>query len=241
MFKLTFKKLGPIREAKLELRPLTVIIGANNTGKTYLAYATYALLTKLREASSEIVDEVWPPRQNDTVEALTRQTERRLTESLQRWAYLEPEELTETFQDTMEWLFHECEVVGNSFSGTERFAAEVDEVVSMAKERSEGDDFTLTRLIERDLQMTLLAAFPRPTLLPAERNAFIITYKMLANRRYRMLREGVRGLRSSRHDPRQAQLLREQGDIRYPTPIEDFLDFLSDVELSSPKPTSENT
>ncbi|HEU4405758.1 MAG TPA: ATP-binding protein [Polyangiaceae bacterium] len=72
----------------------------------------------------------------------------------------------------------------------------------------------------------------QPLLLPAERNAFILTYKMLASRRYRLLREGVRGLGGARGDARQVQLLREQGDIRYPTPIEDFLDFLTDAELS---------
>ena len=39
-----FKKLGPIREAELELGDLTIIAGRNNTGKTYLAYALYGLL-----------------------------------------------------------------------------------------------------------------------------------------------------------------------------------------------------
>ncbi|MEZ4311572.1 MAG: ATP-binding protein [Polyangiaceae bacterium] len=33
----------------------------------------------------------------------------------------------------------------------------------------------------------------------------------------------------------------EQGDIRYPTPIEDFLDFLTDVELSAPRPQNADT
>jgi AAA domain, putative AbiEii toxin, Type IV TA system/AAA ATPase domain len=238
MFKLTFKNLGPIREAKLELRPLTVIIGANNTGKTYLAYATYALLTKLRGASSAIVVEAWPPRLNDTAEALTQQTERRLAEGVQQWARLAPEELTEFFQDTMGWLFHECEVVGDSFASTEAFAAEAGELLRAFKARAEDDDFILTRLMEQSLMMALLEAFPRPVMLPAERNAFIISYRMLANRRYRVLRDGIRGLRSPQSTPRQVQLLHEQGDVRYPTPLEDFLDFLSDVELSSPKPTS---
>lgn len=41
---LTLEKLGPIDQASLELAPLTVICGLNNTGKTYVTYATYALL-----------------------------------------------------------------------------------------------------------------------------------------------------------------------------------------------------
>ena len=73
--------------------------------------------------------------------------------------------------------------------------------------------------------------FPKPLLLPAERNAFVITYKVLANRRYKLLRDSQRELFRGRVSDRQLDLLKEQGDIRYPQPIEDFLDFLTDVEL----------
>ena len=34
---------GPIAEAKIELRPLTVFVGPSNTGKSYLAILIYAL------------------------------------------------------------------------------------------------------------------------------------------------------------------------------------------------------
>ena len=37
------KDFGPIANAEVELKPLTVLIGANNTGKSYLALAVYAL------------------------------------------------------------------------------------------------------------------------------------------------------------------------------------------------------
>ncbi len=46
--KLNFENLGPIDQASLELAPLTVICGLNNTGKTYVTYATYALLVAWR-------------------------------------------------------------------------------------------------------------------------------------------------------------------------------------------------
>nr|HQU84542.1 AAA family ATPase [Pyrinomonadaceae bacterium] len=81
------------------------------------------------------------------------------------------------------------------------------------------------------LQSMTSLIYPKPFLLPAERNAFIITYKMLANRRYKILRQTQRKIISGRANERQFDLLREQGDIRYPQPIEDFLDFLTDVEL----------
>jgi predicted ATPase len=42
--KIKFSNLGSIKETELELRPLTVIIGQNNSNKTYLAYCVYGIL-----------------------------------------------------------------------------------------------------------------------------------------------------------------------------------------------------
>jgi predicted ATPase len=41
--KIKFSSLGSIQETELDLRPLTVIIGPNNSNKTYIAYSTYGL------------------------------------------------------------------------------------------------------------------------------------------------------------------------------------------------------
>jgi hypothetical protein len=90
---------------------------------------------------------------------------------------------------------------------------------------------TYLRAFMRRLARELL---PKPLLLPAERNAFIITYKMLANRRYKLLKDAQREIFARRNvTKRQLDLLREQGEVRYPRPVEDFLDFLTDVELSA--------
>ena len=42
--KATFKNIGPIKQAGLELGDLTIIAGQNNTGKTYLVYTLYGFL-----------------------------------------------------------------------------------------------------------------------------------------------------------------------------------------------------
>lgn len=47
--KVTFRNLGPIEKAKLELGDLTIIAGKNNTGKTYIAHALYGFLKKIPE------------------------------------------------------------------------------------------------------------------------------------------------------------------------------------------------
>jgi hypothetical protein len=89
--------------------------------------------------------------------------------------------------------------------------------------------FTVVSLVVENIFSDILP-------LPAERNAFINTYKMLANRRYKILKETQRGLLTRRNltTERQLELLQEQGDINYPQPVEDFLDFLTDLEFNSP-------
>ena len=42
-YRLDVSNFGPIVQASLELRPLTVFIGPSNTGKSYLAILIYAL------------------------------------------------------------------------------------------------------------------------------------------------------------------------------------------------------
>ncbi|ETI62372.1 AAA family ATPase [Marinomonas profundimaris] len=41
---ITFNNLGPIKQANLILGDLTIVCGKNNTGKTYITYATYGFL-----------------------------------------------------------------------------------------------------------------------------------------------------------------------------------------------------
>ena len=45
----TFKNIGPITNAELQLGDLTIIAGRNNTGKTYLVYTLYGFLKMSRQ------------------------------------------------------------------------------------------------------------------------------------------------------------------------------------------------
>ena len=51
---LEVKNFGPIAEAKIDLRPLTVFVGASNTGKSYLAILLYALHLLFTDRSFEL-------------------------------------------------------------------------------------------------------------------------------------------------------------------------------------------
>jgi hypothetical protein len=57
MLKLTVQNLGRIRHAAMDLRPLTVFIGPNNTNKSWAAYAAWKCfqlesLTDIRQGAS---------------------------------------------------------------------------------------------------------------------------------------------------------------------------------------------
>lgn len=55
--KLKIEKLGRIQSAEIDVRPLTVLIGPNNTNKTWTAYALYGLLQGLsRTLTSARID-----------------------------------------------------------------------------------------------------------------------------------------------------------------------------------------
>src|SRR5690606_1489045 len=62
--KVTIKKLGKIESCELQLNDLTILVGDNNSGKTYVTYSTYGALkywrdfinyTSFKELSQEII------------------------------------------------------------------------------------------------------------------------------------------------------------------------------------------
>ena len=55
------ENLGPIRSGEVELRPLTLLIGKNNTGKTYMAQAIHAAHKALDKAFDVKADPVLEP------------------------------------------------------------------------------------------------------------------------------------------------------------------------------------
>ena len=107
-------------------------------------------------------------------------------------------------------------------------------------QRGPEKEVPLSQLLEAlgpGLNRAAQSLFPMPFALPAERNSLVLTYKMLSQRRLKMLldvrRQAV--LFRERGGPsqlsRQEQLYRELGEQRFPQPVEDFLDFLALCEL----------
>lgn len=237
--KITFKNLGTIKQTTLDLRPLTVIIGPNNTNKTYLAYSVHGLASTAEDPES------WPEWGDHDVPLkladIAAETQLVLNSRVAKFAT----SLPEYFQDTYGGLFKTTEL------HVEIDPADIRRVFPQISDSNLGlFTFDDTRVVVHGIKKNRRSALAwyaalvanellgTPLTLPAERNALVITYKVLSARRYRILRDHDRSrkVRLSRtvqaaHD-REHALLREQGDIRYPAPTEEFLDFLTDVELA---------
>lgn len=256
--KITLYNLGSIKETVLDLRPLTVIIGPNNSNKTYISYSIYGLWKFIRQHGRQ-GEMPWTFKQIDK-STFTTKLDPAIWEKFRNWS----DDTVKSFRKALTNFFADSS--GRLFADTtfkvEYTSDEVEralenlikakystsyqpEVLSISREGdtitvnverpvSNGDD---RRISPYEIARTVFAEVVRnlvsqPFPLPAERNAFIITYKMLGNRRYKFLRETQRSLFSSQlPKTRQLELLKEQGDIRYPEPIEDFLEFLEDLEL----------
>ncbi|WP_437752961.1 AAA family ATPase [Sorangium sp. So ce1389] len=243
--KITFSNLGTIKRTTLDLAPLTVIIGPNNSGKTYVAYATYGLFLGGEERT---FPRLINPRVATRGDALQIPIDKQFEGAVAHWIRARSElldgRLETFFQDSSGKLFSKTRLrldiepaeVRAAVEGTVKRWSDPTQIslesgtVSIAI-----DDTRLPGTYWRAFMSHLMRELlPEPLLLPAERNAFIITYKMLANRRYKLLKDAQREIFARRSvTKRQLDLLREQGEVRYPRPVEDFLDFLTDVELSA--------
>jgi len=255
--KITLEHLGTIEKTALDLRPMTIVIGPNNTSKTYVAYSIYGLWKSARALQWPRGD-VWK-RGPKGASVIARIDDLRasLDEIVPSAAQAFQREMAVFFQDSSHKLFNDTRFqVRIDHEDVERAARETvawlgppsvvenDAVVLRIEPPSddENDDGDRSSVFPSDLEFLaegfmaqmLKVLFADPFLLPAERNAFIITYKHLANRRYKALKDAQRELFGlPRGSKTRIELFRDQVDIRFPKPVEDFLDFLTDTELSA--------
>lgn len=104
--KIDFQNLGTIKKTTLDLRPLTVIVGPNNTSKTYLAYCVHGLLKALRGDPA-------PPWSDDKpVDFVFKRADLVAeTQALVKNAASDfTQQLAEYFQDTYGGLFNETKL-----------------------------------------------------------------------------------------------------------------------------------
>ncbi len=265
-----FHNLGKIKETELDLKPMTVIIGPNNSNKTYIAYSVYGLWQSLvnvaygsdlqlkGHADGSMSVEVASLR-----EAFTAQNQRFIEDFARGLANFYQDSSNTLFSNTQYQVAVSKEEFNDLLASLLETTMNVSNIGPLALS-VKGDTLLLTSIkgvgleakntgevnrirgaFRHEASLVLDFAlrtklFGHPYLLPAERNAFVITYKVLANRRLKLMLDAQRRLFSSREtSKRQVDLLKEAGEVRYPQPIEDFLELLFEIETET-KPFPQN-
>lgn len=264
--KITFSNLGAIKKTTLDLRPLTVIIGPNNSNKTYIAYSIYGLWQRLIKDFGSNIPKLKFKKEDKQSYSLKINDEfyELFIKDCNEIALFFKLEMANYFQDFSNKLFTstniELEISREEITeglvelnNIEPFEIRANEILKISfqnetlsfkfEKKLPEIEKEFSRMADEDFLHQLLSyylkygLFFNPFLLPVERNAFIITYKILENRRYKLLKQARRNLFSHTHDinidRHQLELFKEQGDYSYPQPIEDFLDFLTEVEFKS--------
>ena len=90
---LSVKDFGPISEAKIDLRPFTVFVGASNTGKSYLAILLYALHQFFGRADTPSGSLLRPHRLQGS-SGIRRESSARQTEAINLWLQQTQDEAT---------------------------------------------------------------------------------------------------------------------------------------------------
>lgn len=107
-----FQNLGKIKETELDLRQLTVIIGPNNSNKTYLAYSVYGLWQSLSDFIYPIPTLLELKKATDGTLSFTVNKENYHTtlRDLDATAAMFTEDLGYFYQDSSDRLFSETQL-----------------------------------------------------------------------------------------------------------------------------------
>jgi AAA15 family ATPase/GTPase len=102
--KIKFSNLGSIKETELDLRPLTVIIGPNNSNKTYIAYCVYGILQQflsaIDEGNTNTIDAIRPAFDNSILDSL-------VTKERNKWFLKLDSNAKTLFVETLQKIFNE--------------------------------------------------------------------------------------------------------------------------------------
>ena len=244
-------KLGCLNDdaGVIEFKPLTLVCGQNNTGKTWVMYALYAFLTGLRLHRLPDMD----------VLAKELEREGQTKWDLSAWAHEHGKKLTKAINLAIE---RSLPLVFNSsqgfFNGS-RFDWEVniDDLIAQAIQRPLEVNLVIGREKNQVLQITKkagesevhliqLESFPNlesflseviarhlignPArrnvfLMPAERNGLHLFSRELASRRSALLHHASK----KDKDINIGELIQDVMTSRYAQPIADYIDWLNDL------------
>ena len=244
------KNFGALREARLEMAPLTLLCGANNTSKTYAMYAVYGLL---RSSPNRGLGARRPSEAVGIELAADDVTKVDLEEYFrEHWKRLH-RRISEQFQSSLDTFFStDSEAFASSsvalradldksldairaHSVQRRLRLQGKVVVEITKEAGSLDlsiaktGEVSERTVERALSEILsrLSLLPwseaNQVLLPAERGGLNLFFQELNARRTALFHHAT----TPQLDL--AELLKDVTVSRYPQPIADYIDLLNDM------------
>lgn len=246
--KLTIKNIGKIESCQLELNNLTILVGDNNSGKTYVTYSTYGALKYWRDFiiynnfkdveqkiksdgqivlnQAEIVTLV-----DKCIKSESDKFKRRI-----RDLFNDKEKIFETASVKIEFdkpkQFKDCERkirVGENISFEGSIKNNSLTIFFKNSSKEELSD-SMIRNIVGDLFSMLVfdSIFPDPTIITAERLGISLFYKELDERRNSMI-EGLQKLDEKDETMHPIELIMNMSAY-YATPIRDHIAFTRNLD-----------
>lgn len=247
--KITFNHLGVLEHAELEVKPLTIFCGPNNSGKTYLMYALYGLLDKDFNVHFSFVNDLIKQAKEKgvyhfSVEELLKDKIDSIISTIEK-----------AFVDQLPNLFSTAK---NTFAKTSVTLSDIDidqliqavqksgwnHSISLANKtmlyelsKAKGADKIILTLLDNDAPTTMLEQALSNTLsryllpelvctaflLPAERTGLNLFFRELNSRRTALLHH----LGKDFINP--MEVFKDIVVSRYPEPLADYIDYLNQL------------
>lgn len=249
------EKLGQIYSGEIEIKPLTIFCGPNNTGKTYLMYGLYGILEHFPSGA--------PLRSVDPI-ASSLLTEGELDWDLEEWVDTHWKEIQKNIQEGLNYRLKSTFNSGDGLFKNSQISLVIDKELVKQKVVAKEIDYRLAigrdqldalRIVkpkyEKNAHLTLLAKklpdlekriidfilnfildqdIQRETfLIPAERNGLHLFYKELSNRRTALLHHAFKD------DFDIGKLLKDVLSSKYAEPIADYIDWLNQLATTKKK------
>ncbi|MCU0467922.1 MAG: ATP-binding protein [Arcicella sp.] len=246
--KLTIDNLGKIIHSELELNDLTILVGDNNAGKTYITYSIYGLLDNWRDFVNYNSFGLIEKKLKSDGQIILNKEEiiNLITKSIISESERFQERIKDLFNDK-EGQFANAKVELNfdkptSFKNAERkvqigesiiFEGKVEDNTLSMSYTKQNDSVLDERLFKRvigDMFSSLVFddIFPEPVIITAERLGISLFYKELDATRNSLI-DGLQKLNEKDSNMHPFELLMSM-TAYYATPIRDHISFTRDIE-----------
>jgi len=257
MLNIKLENLGNIKEANIHLSKLTLFLGENNSGKTYLNYVLYALLNKRFISKNNFYDEfIKDAKENgvlvinyenfldENYEKLKHNLEKSFAKNLDRFFSAEEgtfdafkltlfEDIKEIKQNLYKVSFSNELIIGKNKIICEIIKEKDTNIITLIMK-----DITLPNDLYNDFISDVFFKYifynmnNDTFLLPAERTGLNLFYQELNNYRNSL----INNLQKSKINP--MDVLKDMMFSKYPQPIADYIDFLNNTSALKKKKSS---